>query len=51
MLKTRSDNRLCQRQLFPKVLIEKIKPGYFTEREAKGIAKRMFYDNHGFSRL
>ena len=33
------------RTIVSKVLLEKVKTGYFTEREAKGMAKRMLYDN------
>ena len=36
---------LMARTIVSKILFEKVKTGYFTERKAKGIAIRMFYNN------
>lgn len=36
---------IIAKQIVSKVLIEKVQSGYFTEQEAKSIAKMIFYDN------
>ena len=36
---------LFAREIITKVLTEKVRTGYFTEEEAKNVAKRILYDN------
>ena len=45
MLKTLLGHLLFAKQIIANVLVDKVKDGYFSEAEAKNIARMLLYDN------